>query len=268
MKKVYICSDSIRGIFSAIYDAWQTRLQEGQLGIALKGVIDQEMFCEYIEVEESQKKTIAVENLIQKHLGRHAYWHIYHAVLSNDAEKGNAILGAMLESRKLPNSKQIMEHLTHLQVRRVFELSRKVSNEAHFYREIVRFSELQNGILFSEIEPQNQILSCLGDHFSNRFALENWMIYDKTHQMFLIHEKNKRWILAQDMDLNTDIVSRFSSAETLYVKLWKGFFESISIKERENYKGQRQHLPIHYRTHMVEFQRENLALEKKKNQKI
>ncbi len=256
MKKVYICNDSITGIFSAVYDAWKTRLQEEELGIALKGIIDQELFCEYIEVEESQKKAIAVENLIQKHLGSEAYWNIYHAVLANDSEKGNAILGTMLESRKLPNSRRIMEHLSNPQVQKLFELSRKVSNEAHFYHEIVRFSELQNGILFSEIEPRNQILSCLGDHFSNRFALENWMIYDKTHQMFLIHEKSKRWILAQDMELNTDMVSRLSSTETLYVKLWRGFFESISIQERENYKGQRQHLPIHYRTHVVEFQKE------------
>lgn len=256
MKRVYICSDSITGIFSAIYDAWKTRLPEERLGVSLKGVIDQEMFCEYIEVEESQKKAIAVENLIKRHLGSYAYWNIYHAVLSNDREKGNVILGAMLESRRIPNSKQIMEHLSHPQVQRLFELGRKVANEAHYYKEIVRFSELQNGILFSEIEPQHQILSCIGNHFSNRFPQENWMIYDKVHCMFLIHEKGKRWILAQDDDLNVDAIKWFSATETLYVKLWKGFFESVSIKERESYERQRQHLPLRYRTHVIEFQKE------------
>lgn len=256
MKKIYICSDDITGVFSAIYDAWKTKLPEDRLGIALKGMIDQEMFCEYIEVEESQKKAIAVENLIKRHLGSYAYWNIYHAVLSHDKEKGNAILGAMLEARKIPNSRRIMEHLSHPQVHKLFELSRKVSNEAHYYREIVRFSELQNGILFSEIEPRNQILPCLGDHFTNRFPLENWMIYDKTHRMFLVHEKGKRWILAQDEDMNADAIKWFSATEALYVKLWRCFFESVSIKERESYERQRQHMPIRYRTHVVEFQKE------------
>ena len=255
MKKVYVCSDNITGIFSAIYDAWRTKLQEEQLGIALKGVMDQELFCEYIEVEESQKKAIAVENLIKRYLGDYAYWNIYHAVLSHDKERGNAILGAMLESRKIPNSRRIMEHLSHPQVQKVFELSRKVSNEAHYYKEIVRFSELQNGILFAEIEPRSQILSCLGDHFTNRFPLENWMIYDKTHRMFLVHEQQNRWILAQDEELNVDAIKWFSATEALYVKLWKCFFESISIKERENYERQRQHLPLRYRTHVIEFQK-------------
>lgn len=256
MKKVYICNDDITGIFSAIYDAWKTKLREDQLGIALKGAIDQEMFCEYIEVEESRKKAIAVENLIKKYLGSYAYWNIYHAVLSNDREKGNAILGAMLESRQIPDSRRIMEHLSHPKVNKVFELSRKVSNEAHYYQEIVRFAELKNGVLFAEIEPRNQILSCLGDHFTNRFPLENWMIYDKVHRMFLVHEKSKRWILAQDEDLNVDAIKWFSATEALYVKLWKGFFESISIKERESYERQRQHLPLRYRTHVIEFQKE------------
>lgn len=256
MKKIYICNDDITGIFSAIYDAWKTKLREDQLGIAIKGVIDQELLCEYIEVEESQKKAIAVEKLIKRYLGSRAYWDIYHAVLSNDREKGNAILGAMLESRKIPDSRRIMEHLSHPQVYKVFELSRKVSIEVHFFREVVRFSELQNGVLFSEIEPRNQILSCLGDHFTNRFPLENWMIYDKTHRMFLVHEKGKRWILARDEELNADAIKWFSATEALYVKLWKCFFESISIKERESYERQRQHLPLRYRTHVVEFQKE------------
>ncbi|MBQ8559928.1 MAG: TIGR03915 family putative DNA repair protein [Tyzzerella sp.] len=256
MRKKYICNDNITGIFSAIYDAWKTRLREEQLGIALKGMVDQELFCEYIEVEESQKKAIAVENLIKRHLGSQAYWCIYHAVLSSERDKGDAILGAMLESRKIPDSRRIMEHLSHPKVQRVFELSRKVSNEAHYYQEIVRFSELQSGILFSEIEPRNQILSCLGDHFANRFPLEDWMIYDKIHRMFLVHEKGKRWILVQDEELDRDAIKWFSATEALYVKLWKCFFESITIKERESYERQRQHLPLRYRTHVVEFQKE------------
>lgn len=223
------------------------------LGIVLKGVIDQELFCEYIEVVESEKKAIAVENLINKHLGDEAYWAIYHAMLSDDKEKGDAILGTMLEARNIVDSKRIMQHLSHPKVRKVFELSRKVSNEAHFYREFVRFSELENGILFSQIEPRNQILTCLGDHFANRFPLENWMIYDKAHKLFLVHQERQRWILVVDEALNDEAVQRVSTKEAIYVKLWKGFFESIAIKERESYERQRQNFPLHYRRHVTEF---------------
>lgn len=254
MKNVYICNDTVTGIFSAIYDAWKTKLGAEQLGIALRGMVDQELFCEYIEVEESEKKAIAVENLIKRHLGDYAYWNIYHTMLSHERDKGNVILGTMLEAKNIPDSTRIMEHLSHPKVRRVFEIGRKVSNEAHYYIEIVRFKELKNGILFSEIEPRNRILTCLGDHFTNRFPLENWIIYDKTHKIALVHESGKQWVLAEDMDINLNATNHVSNEEAKYVNLWKGFFESISIKERESYERQRQHLPLRYRKHVTEFQ--------------
>ncbi|MBQ8804808.1 MAG: TIGR03915 family putative DNA repair protein [Tyzzerella sp.] len=254
MKRVYVCNDTITGIFSGIYDAWKTKLGQEQLGIVLKGCIDQELFCEYAEVVESEKKTIAVENLIKKHMGYEAYWEIYHAVLSSDKEKGDAILGMMLEARNIPQSKKIMQHLSHPKVRKVFELSRNVSNEAHYYREIIRFRELDNGILFSQIEPKSQILTCLGDHFTDRFPLENWMIYDRTHKMFLVHPESKHWVLVLDEVVNEEAIKKVSVKEKTYEKLWKGFFESVAIEERKSYDRQRQHLPLHYRKHVTEFQ--------------
>lgn len=254
MKRVYVCNDTITGIFSGIYDAWKTKLGQEQLGIVLKDCIDQELFCEYAEVVESEKKTIAVENLIKKHLGYEAYWEIYHAVLSSDKEKGDAILGMMLEARNIPQSKKIMQHLSHPKVRKVFELSRNVSNEAHYYREIIRFRELDNGILFSQIEPKSQILTCLGDHFTDRFPLENWMIYDRTHKMFLVHPESKHWVLVLDEVVNEEAIKKVSVKEKTYEKLWKGFFESVAIEERKSYDRQRQHLPLHYRKHVTEFQ--------------
>ncbi len=254
MKTVYVCNDDITGIFSAIYDAWKTQLGQDELGIALKGCINQELFCEYVEVCENEKKAIAVENLIKKHLGYEAYWDIYHAVLSHDSEKGDAILGTMLEAKRIKDSRKIMQHLSHPKVRKVFELSRKVVNEAHYFKEIVRFKELDNGVLFSQIEPTNQILTCLGDHFSNRFPLENWMIYDGTHKMFLVHREGQPWILVINEELNEEAVKKISRKESAYANLWKGFFENIAIVERESYRRQRQHLPLHYRKHVTEFQ--------------
>ena len=49
----------------------------------------------------------------------------------------------------------------------------------------------ENGILFSEITPKAQILTCVADHFEDRFPLENWIIYDKTHKYVLYTELGK-----------------------------------------------------------------------------
>ena len=256
MRKVLICSDTVTGIYSGIYDAWKQMPQVGEIGIAMKGMIEQELFCDYIEVEENEKKAIAVEQLIKKHLGYEAYGALYHALLSSDEKKGDAVLNTMLEAKKIPNSRKIMNHLKSPYVQKVFELSRNVRNEAHSFKEFLRFRELENGILFSKINPKAQVLTCIANHFANRLPLENWLVYDETHKMALVHEANKRWVLLVDETMNLEKTKYISEEERVFEKLWKGFCETISIKERENQELQRQHLPIWYRNNMVEFTKE------------
>lgn len=253
MKKVFICENTMTGIYSGIYDAWKMKPTREQVGVALRGNIEQELFCEYVESEPSEKKADAVEHMIHKHLGMEAYREIYHAMLSHNTEKGNAVLGMMIEARNIPNSRRIAEHLGNEDVCKVFELSRRVSNEAHFFKEIVRFRELSNGVLFAEIEPENQILTCIAEHFANRLPLENWLIYDAVHNMTLIHQREKHWFLVTGEKPDREKTALYSHKERQMETLWKGVCESISISERENYRLQRQHLPLKYRKHMVEF---------------
>ncbi len=65
-----------------------------------------QLFCDYVEVAETEHKAEAVTGLIRKHLGVYAYQEISQAVLSYDTGKGDAILGTMLEARRLPDSRQ------------------------------------------------------------------------------------------------------------------------------------------------------------------
>lgn len=261
MKTVYVCTDTITGIFSAVYDAWKNRHTEEECGIAICGCLEQELFCEYEEVMETEEKVLAVEKLICKHLGMQAYHDIYYAILSEDPGKGDAVIGTMLAARELSDSKKIMEHLGHPRVQKVFELSRAVSNEAHCMIEFIRFRELENGVLYSPITPKAQVLPCIASHFEDRFPLENWMIHDKTHHMYVVHEARKCWVLVHEelseYQKNKDALEekfmKVSEKEKEYECLWKSFCDTIAIKERNNPKCQRGHLPLRFRPNMVEF---------------
>lgn len=254
MRTIYICNDTITGIFSAVYDAWKKRESEESCGIVLKNALERELFCEYQQVEETEYKAQAVENLIKKHFGRRVYWDLYHAALSEDTQKGDAILGTMLAARKLPDSTKIMEHLGHPKVAKVFRISRNVEGEAHSYKGFLRFKELSNGVLYSEIAPKNQVLTCLAPHFADRLPLENWMIYDKTHQIFAVHEKEKKWVLVWNVDTDRSLTSQVSDKELEYARLWKSFVKTIAIETRTNPKCQLSHLPLRYRGDMLEME--------------
>ena len=196
MKKIYICRDDRTEMLSAIYDAWKENRNK-EVGIGLLGKTQQQLFCEYAEVVSSEKKAQAVERLIRDHMGEQTYEDISYALLCEDAMKAEAILHVMQAARKVKPSKRIMDFLGNPSVAKVFEMKRRVSNEAHYFIEFVRFRELENGVLFSEIEPKNRVLTCIAEHFADRFPMENWVIYDNTHQEFLVHPAGKHWVLVQ-----------------------------------------------------------------------
>ena len=253
MKKIYICRDDRTEMLSAIYDAWKENRNK-EVGIGLLGKTQQKLFCEYAEVVSSEKKAQAVERLIRDHMGEQTYEDISYALLCEDAMKAEAILHVMQAARQVKPSKRIMDFLGNPSVAKVFEMKRRVSNEAHYFIEFVRFRELENGVLFSEIEPKNRVLTCIAEHFADRFPMENWVIYDNTHQEFLVHPAGKHWVLVQGEVPERNVTEQITEAEKEYEKLWKGFFKTISIKERENLKCQRTHIPVKYRKNVTEFQ--------------
>ncbi|MBY0758660.1 MULTISPECIES: TIGR03915 family putative DNA repair protein [Sellimonas] len=253
LKRRFICTDTTIGILSAIYDAWKMDRTDTEAGIPLWGTVQHEMFCEYYEVEENERKAGAVRKLIRERLGKQAYSDISYAILSKDEDKGTAILQTMVAARELADSHRIMEHLSHPAVRRVFEMSRNVGREAHYWEEFLRFREMKPKILYAEITPQNQVLPAIADHFADRFPLEDFVIYDKNHASYMIHPRQKKWMFMTDHEQKWEAAKELSEEEEAWCTLWKGFRKSISIKDRENKKLQTQNMPLRYRGDMPEY---------------
>ena len=263
MRTIYVCEDSLTGIFSGIYEVWKRKMTAEEAGLEVGDSYERRLFCEYIFCKAEERKALAVIRMIQKNLGADVYEKISYALLSADRRKADMVFRAMLEAKKLSRKDRLMEHLGNEAVRAVFGMYRQGANEAHHYKGFVRFRELKNKTLFAKIEPKHAVLPCIAEHFADRFPQENWIIYDKTHEVFLIHEKGKRYyFLQQYMCMKGDsgsaqkIAGGFSEEEMDYETLWKGFVQSISVAERENRALQNQNLPLRFRTNLVEFSKE------------
>lgn len=263
MRTIYVCEDSLTGIFSGIYEVWKRKMTAEEAGLEVGDSFERRLFCEYIFCKAEERKALAVIRMIQKNLGVDVYEKISYALLSADRRKAEMVFRAMLEAKKLSRKDRLMEHWGNEAVRAVFGMYRQVANEAHHYKGFVRFRELKNKTLFAKIEPKHAVLPCIAEHFADRFPQENWVIYDKTHEVFLIHEKGKRYYFLQqymcmkgDSGSAQNIAGGFSEEEMDYETLWKGFVQSISVAERENRALQNQNLPLRFRTNLVEFSKE------------
>ena len=257
---IFLCEDSIDGIFTGIYDAWASRYGHQNIKLCINDTITYELFSEYITVTPDSEKSEKVGRTIIARLCMEVYQDILQAVLAHDDKKKNehpdkadCIYRTLLYGFSLADGHRILQALGNPYIARVFELSRSTGNEAHHLLGFLRFQELENGVLFSTIHPKNQVISVLAEHFTDRLPQEHFMIYDATHQIAAIHKAGSGYFLTDASNLNPYVITRLSPAEKEYQKLWCGFFDSVAIEARKNPKLQSQNIPKRFWKDTVEL---------------
>ena len=131
----------------------------------------------------------------------------------------------------------------------VFSAVRHLNGEAHLLKGFVRFSEL-GGVLGGEIEPKNRVLPLLRSHFCARYQNEKFFIYDRTHHEALFYAAG-RAVIRPLVDFQ---MAPPDDTEAHYRLLWKRFYDTIAIRERENPQLRMTHMPKRYWGTMTEFQ--------------
>lgn len=273
MKKiVMLCENSIEGMLTAIYDGFVIKnerfagvkknlnLPEYQDNIEIRPEenYEYEMFAEYITVKTDEEKAEKTVHAIQKKLGEKA-WHItLRAVCHFDSARGTQVFHFLVRGFRMGG--KVVDMLHDPYVMSVMELARKTANEAHYFVEFIRFEET-NHILYSKIEPKCNVLPLIGEHFSERFPNEDFVIYDAVKKLSVVHKKYQKFFFVRDAEItlseNENKENELAKESDNYGKLWKTYFDTIAIEERRNRNCQRNMLPLWYRKNMIEFSKEN-----------
>lgn len=276
---ILLCEDSLEGIFTGLYEAYALRRPLSEIRLQAGEETNYRLFSEYRHVAPDAEKTEKVVRTLQKRFGMKDYEILCLALSSGDEDKAQAIFGTVAWGLKKGRRGGILSHLTNPDVHRVMEMSRYAHNEMHHLLGFLRFQEIEGGILYAAIAPQNHVLPFLVEHFSDRFPMENFLIHDEKRDIYAVHPAGKAWFLvAGDLGrgadaggedtVGADVVSAgdvgaeaapaeriaaLTAEEEYYQELFCCFCHKISIKERKNLNLQRNLLPLHFRKYMVEF---------------
>ncbi len=245
---IYLCEDTVDGIFTAIYRAWADGT--GHTDVRVRKDDTMSLFETYIFSESSAELAQKVQRSILQKLSADVYELCYQAMLSCDENKASALYHFLQKAFRCGPS--IVNHLNDSDVFRIFELSRAVGREAHNYLGFVRFEELKGNVLSARIRPQANVTPLLAPHFTDRLHTENWIILDTARSFAAIHPAGKPYFLQYGMTEELLLSVPASESEKDWKNLWSRFFDTIAIKERENPDLQRCLLPLHYRTYMPE----------------
>lgn len=250
---VYQCEDTMEGIFTSIYNAYEEKREPEDTRISISDELF--LFAEYIPVVTDQVKARKVMNTIRRRFGDGDYKQLCLALSAQDFDKAQAVyqtIAAGLKGKCRPG--HLLDNLADDNVHRTFSLARRANRETGHLIEFIRFEELDSGILFARITAQHNLLTFIMPHFADRFPIENFMILDESRSLLGIHPAGKMWYLVQCCDNWEEQMSlELADKELEYQELFTYFCHKIAIKERENLELQRNMLPLRFRKYMTEF---------------
>lgn len=266
---VYRCEDSLESVFTAIYQVYENHHQREEVFLSLDD--DPRLFSTVIKVETDAERYQKVIRTLRRRFGEADYERLCLALASLDVEKAQAVFGTVVAGLNCGcGVGHLFDNLTDTWVYKAFKLARNVGRESDRYREFIRFEELESGMLYSPIKPENNVLLFLMPHFADRLSGENFVIHDVGRELFGVHPEGEEWFLVQGGPATQEesISQEQSGAcestatcggrtkslcEEKYQMLFKVFCQSIEIKERRSPKLQMGMLPLRYREYMTEF---------------
>lgn len=253
MSYVYQCEDSLEGIFTAIYNIYRDKNNLPDTRICMKE--EYMLFAEYIMVKTEPESAVKVMRTIKEKFGAEDYYTLCNALASYDEEKAQAVYKTIAYGLAAkPRRGHLFDHLTDDNILKTYKLGNTVSREVHHLYGFVRFRELENGILYADISPKNNVIAALMEHFSDRLPSENFAIFDKGRKLYGIHPARGQWFLASGEELEERVQNVPESvSEEKYAELFRHFCRRIAIKERKNPDLQRNMLPLYFREYMTEF---------------
>ena len=175
---------------------------------------------------------------------------VYYVLLSENDNKELVIYYFLKNALKYQNN--IYLHRNLRCVNMAIDISNYVGREAHKLKGFLRFKLLKNNFYYAEVNPTNNVISILSNHFKKRLKNEYWLIKDVYRNIYALYDKKNVYFLTDKevVSLNLEL----SSEEENFEDLWKNFFETIGIKERKNLKVQRNFMPKKYWNYILEME--------------
>ena len=158
----------------------------------------------------------------------------------------------------------VMEDWTFEPTREVAQWSQRVGREAHRMEAFTRFERLDEAAAGPEafvarIRPEVHVLPLIGAHFEARYPTLAWRIVDVRRDLALVHtpasERAQGKAASEIVPAHTlDLAEARADDEAAYQRMWKAYFQAVTIPERRNLKLHLRHVPKRYWPYLIEKQ--------------
>lgn len=252
MTTAFFYDKTFEGLLTAIFDAYDSKIfPDGLLKIGEPAPLFTDA-CRTVCSDDERAQRVWTG--LRKRLSKHACNMLLYAWLSEI--DGIDVLLFRYIRKVFDFGARAAVDFGDADVLEVRNAARKVSHEAQYLKQFVRFCKTADDIYFAPARPLYNALSLTVDHFSNRFADRQWIVYDMRRKYGYYYDLHEvREIIFADGDLSDGKISAMSIAadEKLFQEMWKEYFKALAIKERINLRLQRKNMPARFRQYLTEY---------------
>ncbi|MDT0295359.1 TIGR03915 family putative DNA repair protein [Mesonia ostreae] len=250
MQTVFIYDGSFEGLLTAIFEVYE--LKSDTVHIVTNAHYTASFFEEKHEVATNTQKAKRLWKGILKNAKPTDANLIYRCFLSELPDMEQSILKYV--QLIFLHKQSVAKDFGEAYVFRLAEINKKIGREKHRMEAFVRFRKTKDGIYFSSIAPDFNVLPLIESHFKKRYADQIWCIYDISRNYGLYYDLKKVEMVHLELppSILSSSTSIFEEEELNYQKLWKNYFESTNITARANQKLHEQHVPRRYWKYLSE----------------
>lgn len=248
---IYIFDGSLEGLLTAVFE-WFER-KPGKVSIISKNKYQPDAFSPSFDVLTDRAKADRVWQGLTKRLDRRWMRQAYCTYLSEIEEMYQEIFGFCIYIFQNPAGAE--KNYGNAHVLNIAQTARKVEREKHRMEAFIRFQKTSDGMFYCGIDPDFNVIPLLINHFKNRYADQQWIIYDIKRRYGIFYNLETVEEIEMDIDINLLKKSNqhmLDDQETLYANLWKDYFKSTNIVARKNTKLHTQHVPKRYWKYLTE----------------
>jgi len=249
----YIIDGSLESLLTAVFE-WFER-KPGQVTLHTAATFQPDAFLPSFHITTDREKANRVWKGLETRLDPSWRRKLYCAYLSEQSAVYHSIFHFICYIFQNPTGAEKNYGNEHVLV--ISQTATKVEREKHRMEAFIRFQLTKDGIFYCGIDPDFNVLPLILNHFKNRYADQQWIIYDLKRQYGLYYnldEVEEITIELQEGTIKNTAQYQFSEKEDLYAKLWKDYFKSTNIVARKNTKLHIKHVPKRYWKYLTEKQ--------------
>ena len=248
------------GTFAGLLAAYAEAFRRGALPSSV-GLIGEPssgaLFGETVRIETeaavAERVERGLERIVPGLVGR-----LRRAVLSE--RPGIEVAALRLADAVRVDGAAAAEDWTFEPARTVAQWAGRVGREAHRMEAFVRFERHDDGedAWVAVARPEYHVLPLLGGHFETRFPTLAWRIVDDRRGLALVHTPAggrapdapaSRIVPAVTLGLGEP-----TDDEAGYQRMWRAYFQAVTIPERRNLALHLRHVPRRYWPYLTEKQ--------------